>query len=89
MSACQKIRAKLFDINVRRVPELYQEMIDGKRDVKIGDKSLNLKSLDAKASAELVGASGSCGSRRESLTQQPALFDFRRNRAEERFINLP
>ncbi len=79
--------AEWLNYGVKGVPQLYQDVIDGKREIVVNGKSVSFGELDAKERAAIFcGGGKDCG--KKKTVQQPSLFDFRRTKAEADFIRL-
>ena len=76
-----------LNYGVKAVPQLYQDVIDGKREIVVNGKSVKFGELDAKDRAAIFcgGKDKECG---KKTVQQPSLFDFRRNASSATFIGL-
>ena len=79
----QLLSTELLEYAEKRVPELYQEVKDGKHSVIINGKKV--KGLQARAETF-----GSDKQNKSSLNlQQPKIFDFKRRKADNTLFSLP
>lgn len=85
----KKLTAKeRLDYGVKGVPELYQDVMDGKRQIIVNGRAVKFTDLDAKARVVIFCGDGKdCG--KKKTVQQPSLFDFGRNKDDAAFIALP
>jgi len=70
---------------VSAVPKLYQDVLDGKRSIIVGDRLLDTSKLTLQARADPF-CEKDCDSKK--VVQQPTVFDFRRKKTERDLITL-
>lgn len=75
-----------FDYAVRAVPLLYNDVLAGKRSIVVNDRTINTENMTITQRSELFCDAPKCG--QTSVLQQPAVFDFRKDKKTRPLIDL-